>query len=148
MATKVGINGFGRIGRNFFRACAGRDDIEIVQVNDITDAATLAHLLKYDSTFGVMQGEITAGGNSISINGKELRITAERDPAKLPWKEAGVEIVVESTGLFTRRADSAKHIEAGAKKVVISAPAKDEDVTIVLGVNQDDGHHKQLQDDV
>jgi len=138
MAVKLGINGFGRIGRNMFRACLGRDDIEIALINDITDAATLAHLLKYDSTFGIMSQKVEAGDNSITIDGKKVQITAERDPANLPWKEAGVEVVVESTGLFTKKADAQKHMEAGARKVIISAPAKDEDVTIVLGVNQDD----------
>ncbi len=145
MAVKLGINGFGRIGRNMFRACLGRDDIEIVLINDITDAATLAHLLKYDSTFGIMSQKVEAGDHSIIIDGKKVQITAERDPANLPWKEAGVEVVVESTGLFTKKADAQKHIEAGAKKVIISAPAKEEDITIVLGVNQDDydpaNHH-------
>ena len=136
MAVKVGINGFGRIGRNLFRACMGRNDIEIVSVNDITDAKTLAHLLKYDSTFGVMDADIKAGANSFSVNGKEVRITAEKDPATLPWKSLGVEVVVESTGHFTKRADAAKHLAAGAKKVIISAPAKEEDITIVLGVNE------------
>ena len=136
MAVKVGINGFGRIGRNLFRACMGRNDIEIVSVNDITDAKTLAHLLKYDSTFGVMDADIKAGANSFSVNGKEVRITAEKDPANLPWKSLGVEVVVESTGHFTKRADAAKHLAAGAKKVIISAPAKEEDITIVLGVNE------------
>ncbi|MBI4829583.1 MAG: type I glyceraldehyde-3-phosphate dehydrogenase [Nitrospinae bacterium] len=136
MAVKVGINGFGRIGRNLFRACMGRNDIEIVSVNDITDAKTLAHLLKYDSTFGVMDAEIKAGANSFSVNGKEVRITAEKDPANLPWKSLGVEVVVESTGHFTKRADAAKHLNAGAEKVIISAPAKEEDITIVLGVNE------------
>ncbi|MDH4182673.1 MAG: type I glyceraldehyde-3-phosphate dehydrogenase [Nitrospinota bacterium] len=137
MAVKVGINGFGRIGRNFFRACLGHNDIEIVAANDITDAATLAHLLKYDSTMGILSETVEAGDNSIIVNGKTIRITAERDPAKLPWKEMGVSVVVESTGLFTKRDDAAKHLAAGAKKVVISAPAKNEDITIVLGVNQE-----------
>ncbi|MGK7344720.1 MAG: type I glyceraldehyde-3-phosphate dehydrogenase [Candidatus Nitrospinota bacterium M3_3B_026] len=137
MAVKVGINGFGRIGRNLFRACQGSDDIEIVSINDITDAATLAHLLKYDSTFGIFEGEVSAGDGSITVNGRKIGITAERDPEKLPWKDLGVEVVVESTGLFTKREDAEKHLKAGAKKVVISAPAKGEDVTIVLGVNDD-----------
>ncbi|VAX15105.1 NAD-dependent glyceraldehyde-3-phosphate dehydrogenase [hydrothermal vent metagenome] len=135
MATKVGINGFGRIGRNLFRACMGHDKIDIVLVNDITDSATLAHLLKYDSTFGVMKEKIEAGDGFVSVDGKKIRITAERDPANIPWADEGVEVVVESTGLFTKKADAEKHLKAGAKKVVISAPAKDEDITIVLGVN-------------
>ncbi|MDH5637582.1 MAG: type I glyceraldehyde-3-phosphate dehydrogenase [Nitrospinota bacterium] len=137
MAVKVGINGFGRIGRNFFRACMGHDDIEIVLANDITDAATLAHLLKHDSTMGVLPDQVEAGDNAVIVNGKSIRITAERDPANLPWKEMGVDVVVESTGLFTKRDDAAKHLAAGAKKVIISAPAKQEDITIVLGVNDD-----------
>lgn len=137
MPVKVGINGFGRIGRNLLRACQGHDDIDIVCVNDITDAATLAHLLKYDSNFGRFDGDVKVGDNAIIVNGKTIKITAERDPANLPWKELGVEIVVESTGLFTKKADASKHITAGAKKVIISAPAKDEDITIVLGVNED-----------
>jgi len=136
MTTKVGINGFGRIGRNLFRACMGHDKIDIVLVNDITDSATLAHLLKYDSTFGVMKEKVEAGDGFISVDGKKIRISAERDPANIPWADAGVEVVVESTGLFTKKADAEKHIKAGAKKVVISAPAKDEDITIVLGVNE------------
>jgi len=137
MAVKVGINGFGRIGRNFFRSCVGHPEIEIVAINDITDAQTLAHLLKYDSTFGIFAADVKAGEGSITVNGKTIRITSEKDPAKLPWKEMGVTVAVESTGLFTKKADAMKHIEAGAKKVIISAPAKDEDITIVLGVNED-----------
>ncbi|MBI5814991.1 MAG: type I glyceraldehyde-3-phosphate dehydrogenase [Nitrospinae bacterium] len=137
MAVKVGINGFGRIGRNFFRACMGNPDIQIVSVNDITDAKTLAHLLKYDSTFGVFPHDVKAEENALTVDGAKVRITAERDPSKLPWKEMGVSVVVESTGLFTKRADAAKHLEAGAKKVVISAPAKEEDITVVMGVNED-----------
>jgi glyceraldehyde 3-phosphate dehydrogenase len=135
MAVKVGINGFGRIGRNIFRTCKGHPDIQIVSINDITDAKTLAHLLKYDSTFGIYDGDVKAVGNDLVVDGATIRITAERDPAKLPWKEMGVSVVVESTGLFTKRSDAAKHLDAGAKKVIISAPAKDEDITIVLGVN-------------
>jgi glyceraldehyde 3-phosphate dehydrogenase len=136
MAVKVGINGFGRIGRNIFRTCKGHPDIQIVAINDITDAKTLAHLLKYDSTFGIYDGDVKAVGNDLVVDGATIRITAERDPAKLPWKEMGVSVVVESTGLFTKRSDAAKHLDAGAKKVIISAPAKDEDITIVLGVNE------------
>lgn len=135
MAVKVGINGFGRIGRNFFRTCKGHSDIEIVSINDITDSATLAHLLKYDSTFGIYDGDVRADGNDLVVNGKKIRVTAEKDPSKLPWKEMGATVVVESTGLFTKRPDAAKHLDAGAKKVIISAPAKDEDITIVMGVN-------------
>jgi len=136
MAVKVGINGFGRIGRNFFRANAKRDgQLEIVSVNDITDPPTLAHLLKYDSVHGVLDAEVKATGDGIAVDGKELRVTAERDPAALPWKELGVDIVIESTGLFTDREKAEKHLTAGARKVVISAPAKGEDITIVMGVN-------------
>ena len=135
MAVKVGINGFGRIGRNFFRTCKGHSDIQIVAINDITDAKTLAHLLKYDSTFGIYDADVKAVDNSLVVDGVTIRVTAEKDPTKLPWKEMGVSVVVESTGHFTKRADAAKHLEAGAKKVIISAPAKDEDITIVLGVN-------------
>ncbi len=135
MAVKVGINGFGRIGRNFFRTCRGHSDIQIVAINDITDAKTLAHLLKYDSTFGIYEGDVKAVGNDLVVDGATIRVTAEKDPSKLPWKEMGVSVVIESTGHFTKRADAAKHLDAGAKKVIISAPAKDEDITIVLGVN-------------
>ncbi|HEX9823721.1 MAG TPA: type I glyceraldehyde-3-phosphate dehydrogenase, partial [Actinomycetota bacterium] len=146
MSVKVGINGFGRIGRNFFRAVKKRGvDIDFVGVNDITDATTLAHLLKYDSVLGTLDGEIKASGNGITVDGDEIRVLAERDPANLPWKELGAEIVLESTGFFTKRDDAAKHIAAGAQKVIISAPAKDEDITIVLGVNDGDydpaSHH-------
>jgi glyceraldehyde 3-phosphate dehydrogenase len=138
MTVKVGINGFGRIGRNFFRAVAKRGaDIEIVSANDITDPATLAHLLKYDSTFGVLDAEVKATGDGVAVDGKEFRVTAERDPANLPWKQLGVEVVIESTGLFTDREKAEKHLGAGAKKVIISAPAKGEDITIVMGVNDD-----------
>ncbi len=137
MAVKVGINGFGRIGRNVLRAAQGRTDIEIVSINDITSAATLAHLLKYDSTFGPFDGTVEAAEDGIIVNGKKVGITAERDPANLPWKKLGVDIVIESTGLFTKREAAAKHLAAGAKKVIISAPAKEEDITIVLGVNED-----------
>ena len=136
MSVKIGINGFGRIGRNVFRACQGHDDVEVVSVNDITSAETLAHLLQYDSTFGIFEKEVKAEGNAITVDGVKVNITAERDPANLPWGDLGVDVVVESTGFFTKRADAAKHLSAGAKKVIISAPAKDEDVTIVLGVNE------------
>ena len=136
MAVKVGINGFGRIGRNVFRAAheAGAD-IEFVAVNDLTDTGTLAHLLKYDSILGRFPGSVESAEGSISVDGQEIRVLSERDPADLPWGELGVDVVLESTGLFTARADAAKHLEAGAKKVVISAPAKEPDVTVALGVN-------------
>jgi glyceraldehyde 3-phosphate dehydrogenase len=141
MAVKVGINGFGRIGRNFFRAAheAGAD-LDFVAVNDITDAATLGHLLAYDSVLGRFPGEVTAGEDSISVDGEEIRVLSERDPGALPWEELGADVVFESTGLFTKRADAAKHLEAGAKKVIISAPATDPDVTVALGVNFDDAY--------
>jgi glyceraldehyde 3-phosphate dehydrogenase len=136
MAVKVGINGFGRIGRNVFRAAqAAGADIEFVAVNDLTDTATLANLLKYDSILGRFPGEVEAGEGSISIAGKELKVLSERDPAALPWGDLGVDVVIESTGFFTARADAAKHLEGGAKKVIISAPAKEPDVTVALGVN-------------
>ncbi|HSL11970.1 MAG TPA: type I glyceraldehyde-3-phosphate dehydrogenase [Actinomycetota bacterium] len=138
MSVKVGINGFGRIGRNFFRAAKQQGkDWDFVAVNDITDAATLAHLLKYDSVLGTYDGEVSANENGIVVDGDELRVIAERDPANLPWKELGAEVVIESTGRFTKREDADKHIEAGAEKVIISAPAKGEDLTVVLGVNDD-----------
>jgi glyceraldehyde 3-phosphate dehydrogenase len=136
MATKIGINGFGRIGRNLFRAAFGDSALDIVAVNDITDARTLAHLLKYDSVHGAFKGTVEAKDQSLVVNGKEIKVLASKDPATLPWKDLGVEVVVESTGRFTDRASAAKHLEAGAKKVIISAPAKDEDITIVLGVNE------------
>ena len=137
MATKVGINGFGRIGRNVFRAALGDSGIDIVAVNDITDADTLAHLLKYDSVLGNLEHDVRADGDTIVAGDESFKVLKERDPAKLPWKELGVEIVVESTGLFTKREDASKHLAAGAKKVIISAPAKGEDFTVVMGVNQD-----------
>ncbi len=138
MTVKIGVNGFGRIGRNFFRAAKQRGaDLDFVAVNDITDAATLAHLLKYDSVLGTYNGEVGTSDNGITVDGDELKVLAERDPANLPWKELGAEIVIESTGLFTDREKAAKHLEAGAQKVVISAPAKGEDLTVVLGVNDD-----------
>ena len=138
MSVKVGINGFGRIGRNFFRAAKGRGvDLDIVAVNDITDAKTLAHLLKFDSVLGTFDREIAVSANGIAVDGDELQVLAVRDPAELPWKELGAQIVIESTGLFTDREKANKHIEAGAQKVIISAPAKGEDLTIVLGVNDD-----------
>jgi glyceraldehyde 3-phosphate dehydrogenase len=138
MSVKVGINGFGRIGRNFFRAAkAQHADVEFVAANDILDPKTAAHLLKYDSVLGRFPGTVEAAADGIVVDGTELRITSEKDPANLPWKELGAQIVVESTGLFTDRENAAKHIEAGAEKVVISAPAKGEDITIVMGVNED-----------
>ena len=136
MAIKVAINGFGRIGRNVFRAALGDRELEFVAVNDITNAKTLAHLLKYDSIHGVLQAEVQAKDDAIVVNGREVKICAQRDPAALPWKELGVQVVVESTGRFTDKAGASKHLQAGAKKVIISAPAKDPDVTIVLGVNE------------
>jgi len=138
MALRVGINGFGRIGRNVFRAAHERGaDIEWVGVNDITDTETLAHLLKYDSILGPFPGEVEATESGILLDGRELRVFAERDPADLPWSDLGADVVIESTGLFTARDDAAKHLEAGAKKVIISAPAKGPDVTLALGVNDD-----------
>jgi glyceraldehyde 3-phosphate dehydrogenase len=136
MAVKIAINGFGRIGRNVFRAAQGVKGFDIVAVNDLTDPATLAHLLKYDSVHGEFAGEVTAADNAIIVNGKSIRVCKERDPAALPWKQLGVDIVIESTGLFTDRVNAQKHIDAGAKKVIISAPAKGEDLTVVMGVNE------------
>ena len=138
MALKIGVNGFGRIGRNFFRAVKKQGlEVDFVGVNDLGDAATLAHLLKYDSVHGRYPGTVEVGGSGLVIDGDELRVLAERDPANLPWKELGAEIVIESTGLFTAREKAAAHLEAGAQKVLISAPAKGEDITIVMGVNDD-----------
>jgi glyceraldehyde 3-phosphate dehydrogenase len=136
MAVKIAINGFGRIGRNVFRAAQGVKGIDIVAVNDLTDPATLAHLLKYDSVHGEFAGEVKVADNAIIVNGKSIRVCKERDPAALPWKQLGVDIVIESTGLFTDRVNAQKHIDAGAKKVIISAPAKGEDLTVVMGVNE------------
>src|SRR5215217_4551137 len=138
MALRAGINGFGRIGRNVFRAAHARDaDIEWVGVNDLTDSRTLAHLLKYDSIQGAFPGEVEATENGLVIDGDELKVFAERDPAALPWSDVGADVVIESTGLFTNREDAAKHLDAGAKKVIISAPAKGPDATVCLGVNFD-----------
>ncbi|MFK3960513.1 type I glyceraldehyde-3-phosphate dehydrogenase [Guptibacillus hwajinpoensis] len=137
MATKVGINGFGRIGRNVFRAALNNPGVDIVAVNDLTDANMLAHLLKYDSVHGELNVEVEVNGENLVVNGTEITVLSERDPAQLGWGDLGVEVVIESTGRFTNRDDAAKHLEAGAKKVVISAPAKDEDITVVLGVNED-----------
>jgi glyceraldehyde 3-phosphate dehydrogenase (phosphorylating) len=137
MAIKVGINGFGRIGRNVFRAALHEDDIDIVACNDITDAATLAHLLKYDSVLGNLPEEVHADGDTIFAGKEKFKVLKEKDPGSLPWKDLGVDIVIESTGLFTKRDDAAKHLTAGASKVIISAPAKGEDLTVVMGVNHD-----------
>jgi glyceraldehyde 3-phosphate dehydrogenase len=137
MAVKVGINGFGRIGRNVLRAALKNSNVEVVAVNDLTDANMLAHLLKYDSVHGKLQEEVTVDGEYLVVGGHKIKVLAERDPAALGWGDLGVEVVVESTGRFTKREDAAKHLEAGAKKVVISAPAKDEDITIVMGVNHE-----------
>jgi glyceraldehyde 3-phosphate dehydrogenase len=147
MAVKVGINGFGRIGRNVFRAAhAAGADLEFVAVNDLVDPATMAHLLKYDSILGRFPGEVAAEGDGLSVDGAAIKVLSERDPAALPWGDLGVDVVIESTGLFTGREDAAKHLSAGAKKVIISAPAKEPDVTVALGVNFDsdydrDSHH-------
>jgi glyceraldehyde 3-phosphate dehydrogenase len=137
MAVKVGINGFGRIGRNIFRTALGDSSIDIVAVNDITDANTLAHLLKYDSVLGNLEEDVRADGDTIVAGRETFKVLKERDPANLPWKDLGADIVIESTGLFTARDDASKHLAAGAKKVIISAPAKGEDFTVVMGVNQD-----------
>ena len=135
MSVKVGINGFGRIGRNFFRAALNNPNIEIVGINDLTPTTTLAHLLKYDSILGRLPVEVSAGEGSITVGGKTIKVFAERDPGALGWASVGAQVVVESTGIFTKASDAAKHIAAGAKKVIISAPATDEDITIVMGVN-------------
>ncbi|WP_420367814.1 type I glyceraldehyde-3-phosphate dehydrogenase [Curtobacterium sp. L1-20] len=138
MTVKIGINGFGRIGRNFFRAALAKgSDLEIVAVNDLTDNAALANLLKFDSITGRLGASVELDGDNIVVDGKAIKVLAERDPANLPWGELGVDIVIESTGFFTKAADAQKHIDAGAKKVIISAPATGDDVTIVLGVNED-----------
>lgn len=138
MTIRVGINGFGRIGRNYFRALLEQGaDIEIVGVNDLTDNATLVHLLKYDTILGRLKQEVSHTDDTITVGNQTFRTLAERDPANLPWGELGADVVIESTGIFTKRDDAAKHLAAGAKKVLISAPAKDEDITIVMGVNQD-----------
>ena len=147
MPVKVGINGFGRIGRNIFRAAHAADaDLEFVAVNDITDPAMLAHLLKYDSILGRFPGEVEAAEDAITVDGRQIKVLAERDPAALPWGELGAEVVIESTGLFTARDDAAKHLDAGAKKVIISAPAKDPDVTVALGVNFDQAYDPDHHD--
>ncbi|MFQ5603065.1 MAG: type I glyceraldehyde-3-phosphate dehydrogenase [bacterium] len=137
MAVRVGINGFGRIGRNIFRAVTGQGagDIEIVAVNDLTDSHTLAHLLKYDSNFGVFEGDVKAEGENINVNGRAVKVLGIREPGQLPWKDLEVDVAIESTGLFTARENAEKHLHAGAKKVIISAPAKNPDLTVVVGVN-------------
>ncbi|MFQ5442343.1 MAG: type I glyceraldehyde-3-phosphate dehydrogenase [Thermodesulfobacteriota bacterium] len=137
MAVRVAINGFGRIGRNVLRASLGDKDIDFVAINDITDPKTLTHLLKYDSVLGMIKGEVSAGENAIVVNGKEIKVLAERDPGALPWKELAIDIVLECTGLFTAREKAGLHLKAGAKKVIISAPAKEEDITICVGVNHE-----------
>jgi glyceraldehyde 3-phosphate dehydrogenase len=143
MAVRVAINGFGRIGRNVFRAAyEGGADIEWLAVNDLVDPKTIAHLLKYDSNYGPFPGEVEATDAGFSVDGKEIRVLAERDPADLPWSALGADVVIESTGLFTDRENAAKHLEAGAKKVVISAPATNPDTTVVLGVNFDDAYDR------
>jgi glyceraldehyde 3-phosphate dehydrogenase len=146
MATRVAINGFGRIGRNILRAARKYSaDLEFVAVNDLTDAGTLAHLLRYDSVHGPYQGSVDVDGDNLIVDGQEIRVSAERDPAQLPWGELGVDIVFEATGIFTQAEKARLHMDAGARKVVITAPAKGEDITVVLGVNQDryepDNHH-------
>ncbi len=136
MAIKVGINGFGRIGRNILRAALGSKDLDFVAVNDITNTATLAHLLKYDSVLGNLDAKVEVRENAIAVDGDEFKVLSTKDPAQLPWKDLGVDVVFESTGLFTKRDDAMKHLQAGAKKVIVTAPAKGPDVTIVLGVNE------------
>jgi len=151
MPVRVAVNGFGRIGRNVFRAAkarsaAGTADIEWVAVNDLTDSRTLAHLLKYDSILGPYPGTVEDGGSALQVDGKELKVLAERDPAALPWGELGVDVVIESTGLFTDRESAAKHLAQGAKKVIISAPATNPDATVVLGVNFDEVYDREAHD--
>ncbi|GAA0499336.1 type I glyceraldehyde-3-phosphate dehydrogenase [Virgibacillus sp. MSP4-1] len=143
--VKVGINGFGRIGRNVFRAALNNNDVEVVAINDLTDANMLAHLLQYDTVHGKLDQEVTVDGENLVVGGKTIQVLSERDPANLGWGDLGVEIVIESTGRFTQRDDAKKHLDAGAKKVIISAPAKQEDLTVVMGVNEDkydpESHH-------
>ncbi|MEH7075807.1 type I glyceraldehyde-3-phosphate dehydrogenase [Neobacillus drentensis] len=145
MSVKVGINGFGRIGRNVFRAALNNSNVEIVAINDLTDANMLAHLLKYDTVHGTLAEDVTVDGEYLVVGGHKVKVLAERDPAQLGWGGLGVDVVIESTGRFTKREDAAKHLEAGAKKVIISAPASNEDITIVMGVNEDkydaNNHH-------
>ncbi|WP_181349639.1 type I glyceraldehyde-3-phosphate dehydrogenase [Thalassobacillus sp. CUG 92003] len=137
MTVKVGINGFGRIGRNVYRAALKNDDVEVVAVNDLTDANMLAHLLQYDTVHGKLDEEVTVSGDNLVVGGKEIKVLSEKDPAQLGWDQYGVEVVIESTGRFTQRDDAKKHLDAGAKKVIISAPAKQEDLTVVMGVNEE-----------
>src|SRR5580700_10672997 len=149
MPVRVAVNGFGRIGRNVFRAAKAKQDetdIEWVAVNDLTDAATLAHLLKYDSVLGPYPGDVNALDDALMVDGKKLTVLAERDPAALPWGDLGVDVVIESTGLFTDREGASKHLAAGAKKVVISAPATDPDVTVALGVNFEEAYDRSAHD--
>jgi glyceraldehyde 3-phosphate dehydrogenase len=146
MTTRIGINGFGRIGRNFYRALAKKGaDLEIVAVNDLTDPATLAHLLKYASVLGRLDQEVKVTDGGFSVDGADVKVTSERDPGAIPWGDLGADIVIESTGFFTKKGDATKHIDGGAKKVIISAPAKDEDITIVMGVNHEDYDSAQHQ---
>src|SRR5207244_825493 len=137
MAVKVGINGFGRIGRNIMRAALGDKEIDFVAVNDLTNSKTLAHLLKYDSVLGNLQADVKATEKGITVDGDEFQVLSVKDPAQLPWKDLGVDVVFESTGLFTDREPAAKHLTAGAKKVIITAPAKKPDITVVMGVNDE-----------
>jgi glyceraldehyde 3-phosphate dehydrogenase len=137
MSVRIAINGFGRIGRNFFRTCKGYKDLEIVAINDLTDAKTLAHLLKYDSVHGIFQADVQAKDSSLVVDGHEIKISAERSPEKLPWKDLKVDFVIESTGLFTDRQNAEKHLGAGAKWVIISAPAKEPDATVCMGINEE-----------
>ena len=137
MSVRVGINGFGRIGRNFFRANLKSHAVEVVAINDLTDAVTLAHLLKYDSVHGTLDADVQADGNDLVVGGQRVKVLAERDPSKLPWKELGVTVVAECTGLFRKRDQARAHLDAGAKKVLISAPSPDPDATFVIGVNDD-----------
>src|SRR6187549_1823721 len=137
MAVKVGINGFGRIGRNIYRTSLGDPDIDFVAVNDLTDTRTLAHLLKYDSVLGNLDHQISSTENGITVEGEEFRVFSQRDPAAIDWESVGAEIVIESTGIFTKAEDAKKHLRGSVKKVIISAPAKNEDITIVLGVNEE-----------
>ncbi len=137
MGIKVGINGFGRIGRSFFRACRGYEDIEIVAINDLTDSTHLAHLLKYDSVHGIYEGEVKADGDTIKVDGRDIKVFAQKDPSQIPWGDLGVEVVIESTGVFRDREKASLHLKGGAKRVIITAPAKNPDITVVLGVNEE-----------
>ncbi len=143
MTYKVAINGFGRIGRNFLRTCLNQDTFDVIAINDITSTETLAHLLKYDSVFGRFEKPVKVKENHISVDGKDIQVYSEKNPENLPWKDLGIDLVVESSGIFTKRADAIKHINAGAKKVVISAPATDPDITMVLGVNDNQYDHEK-----